>query len=50
LKINVVILVAKFYAVVKISRICRWGILIWATLYVTCHEVGCQVVRFTLRR
>jgi len=33
LTIIVVNLVAKFYAVAKISQIYCWGILIWATLY-----------------
>jgi len=33
LTIVVVNLVAKFYAVAKISKIYCWGILIWATLY-----------------
>jgi len=34
LTIIVVNLVAKFYAVAKISQIYCWDILIWATLYV----------------
>jgi len=35
LKIIVVNLVEKFYAVAKISQIYCWGILIWATLYIS---------------
>jgi len=34
LTIIVVNLIAKFYAVAKISQIYCWGILIWATLYI----------------
>jgi len=37
LTIIIVNLVAKFYAVAKISQIYCWGILIWATLYVSMY-------------
>jgi len=40
LTIIVVNLVAKFYAVAKISQIYCWGILIWATLYIVFIQIA----------